>query len=139
MHTHEPTAPPQTPQTPEIRDTIVVTVTARFIEEQSDTSQQRYVFSYDVSITNNGPTEAQLIGRHWIITDGNDKVQKVSGDGVIGQQPHIAPGETFNYTSGAVLDTPVGSMHGTYDMRAEDTMFLAKIPVFTLASPNAIH
>ena len=119
---------------------ILVDVTTEFVPDQSDTEQQRFVFAYHVTIKNDGDSPARLISRHWVITDGNERVQEVRGEGVIGEQPTINPGEHFEYTSGAVLETPVGSMHGSYDMVGENgETFQAEIPVFTLASPNAIH
>ncbi|MCG8668878.1 MAG: Co2+/Mg2+ efflux protein ApaG [Pseudomonadales bacterium] len=119
---------------------ILVDVTTEFVPDQSDTEQQRFVFAYHVTIKNDGDAPARLISRHWVITDGNERVQEVRGEGVIGEQPTINPGEHFEYTSGAVLETPVGSMHGSYDMVGENgETFQAEIPVFTLASPNAIH
>lgn len=119
---------------------IQVDVTTEYVPDQSDQEQQRFVFAYHVTITNGGEAPAQLLNRHWIITDGNERTQEVKGEGVIGEQPTIKPGEQFEYTSGAVLETPVGSMHGSYEMIDENgDMFHAQIPVFTLASPNAIH
>ena len=119
---------------------IHIKVCPEFVPDQSDIAQQRYVFAYHVTITNAGTKPAQLLSRHWVITDGNKRVQEVIGEGVIGQQPTIEPGEHFEYTSGAVLETPVGSMHGTYEMADENgEPFQATIPIFTLASPNAIN
>ncbi|PIE41781.1 MAG: Co2+/Mg2+ efflux protein ApaG [Gammaproteobacteria bacterium] len=119
---------------------ILVDVKTEYIPDQSDKNQQRFVFAYHVTISNEGNQPAQLISRHWIITDGNKQVQEVRGEGVIGKQPTIKPGENFEYTSGAVLETPVGSMHGSYEMvGANGEMFHTKIPVFTLASPNALN
>ena len=119
---------------------IHIEVDSEFVPDQSDKSQQRFVFAYHVTIKNDGKVPAQLLSRHWVITDGNERVQEVRGEGVIGEQPTIRPGERFEYTSGAVLETPVGSMHGTYEM-VDDSgeMFRARIPIFTLASPNAIN
>lgn len=119
---------------------ILVEVDTEFVPDQSDTNQQRFVFAYHVTIKNQGNSPAQLVSRHWVITDGNERVQEVRGEGVIGEQPTINPGEHFEYTSGAVLETPVGSMHGTYEMvDANGELFKAPIPIFTLASPNAIN
>lgn len=119
---------------------IHIEVDSEFVPDQSDMSQQRFVFAYHVTISNEGDRPAQLISRHWVITDGNERVQEVRGEGVIGEQPTINPGERFQYSSGAVLETPVGSMHGSYEMVDEQgEMFHAQIPIFTLASPNAIN
>lgn len=119
---------------------ILVDVKTEYVPDQSDKEQQRFVFAYHVTISNEGDHPAQLLSRHWVITDGNEHVQEVRGEGVIGEQPTIKPGENFEYTSGAVLETPVGSMHGSYEMiDANGDMFHAQIPVFTLASPNAIN
>ena len=122
------------------RYNIAVSVTTAFIPDQSDVAQDRYAFSYTVSIRNIGKTTAQLISRHWIITDAAQQVQEVRGQGVIGQQPTLRPGERFEYTSGTMITTPVGTMHGTYQMRAEDgTEFEAEIPQFTLSMPRTLH
>ena len=112
----------------------------QFIPDQSDQENQRYVFTYTVTITNSGAVSAQLVSRHWIITDANNEIQEVRGLGVIGKQPLLQPGESFEYTSGSVLTTPVGTMKGTYQMVAEDgTHFTADIPEFVLAIPRALH
>lgn len=122
------------------RQAIQIEVNSEFVPDQSDLGQQRFVFAYHVTIENQGETPAQLMSRHWVITDGNERVQEVRGEGVIGEQPTIRPGERFEYTSGAVLETPVGSMHGSYEMvDANGRQFHAQIPIFTLASPNAIN
>lgn len=127
-------------QAPTFNPNIHVEVTTNYVVEQSDAEQQRYVFAYHITIRNYGHRVVKLLSRHWIITDGNKRVQEVKGDGVIGEQPILAPGEQFQYTSGVVLETPVGSMRGSYEMEYFDgTRFLAEIPVFTLAPPNAIH
>ncbi|MAR89363.1 MAG: Co2+/Mg2+ efflux protein ApaG [Pseudomonadota bacterium] len=119
---------------------IEVEVRSEFMPEQSSQEQNRFVFSYHVSIENCGTLPAQLLSRHWIITDGNRQVQEVKGEGVIGEQPTIMPGETYEYSSGAVLTTPVGSMQGSYRMvDATGLEFDALIPVFTLAPPRALH
>ena len=108
--------------------------------EQSDEAQNRYVFSYTITITNSGSVAAQLISRHWIITDANNAVQEVRGLGVVGVQPLLQPGEHFQYTSGTVLATPVGAMRGSYHMTAEDgTQFDTPIPAFTLSMPRVLH
>ncbi len=111
-----------------------------FIPEQSDPENERYVFSYTIHIQNAGSIPAQLISRHWIITDASNEVQEVRGIGVVGNQPLLRPGESFEYTSGCALTTPVGTMKGTYQMVAEDgTHFEAEIPEFVLAVPRALH
>ena len=97
---------------------IGIQVVTDYVDEQSEPAADRYVFAYTITITNNGDVPARLISRHWIITDANGKVQEVSGDGVVGEQPHLKPGEQFRYSSGAVLETPVGSMQGRYLMQA---------------------
>jgi ApaG protein len=119
-----------------------ITVSARtsFIPEQSDDAANRYVFSYTITISNTGQVPAQLISRHWHITDANQKVQEVRGLGVVGEQPFLKPGETFEYTSGTAIATPVGAMKGSYQMVAEDgTQFEADIPEFILAVPRILH
>ncbi|MDY0011781.1 MAG: Co2+/Mg2+ efflux protein ApaG [Rhodocyclaceae bacterium] len=119
---------------------IKVDALAHFIPEQSDPDQSRYVFAYRILITNVGTLAAQLISRHWIITDGEGKVQEVKGSGVVGEQPRLAPGESFEYTSGSVLETPVGTMHGSYQMVAEDGHpFEALITPFSLAMPGMLN
>jgi len=119
---------------------ITVQVQAQFVPDQSDPSQQEYVFAYTVRITNTGQLPAQVVGRHWIIVDGNNERQDVRGLGVVGQQPLLAAGETFEYTSGCPLKTPVGSMHGTYLCAGDDGQaFEAKIPEFVLAMPRTLH
>ncbi|TDY04318.1 Co2+/Mg2+ efflux protein ApaG [Thiohalophilus thiocyanatoxydans] len=117
-----------------------VDVETAYIEEQSDPEQDRYVFSYTITIRNEGSVPAKLLSRHWIITDAEGKVQEVEGEGVVGEQPHIKPGDGYRYTSGTVLETPVGSMQGTYHMLADDGVeFEAEIPAFTLAIPRTLH
>ncbi|HRP98391.1 MAG TPA: Co2+/Mg2+ efflux protein ApaG [Rhodocyclaceae bacterium] len=119
---------------------IAVEAVAEFIAAQSDPDANRYVFAYHITITNKGAVAAQLISRHWIITDGSGHKQEVRGEGVIGEQPRLAPGEQFRYTSGSVLETPVGTMHGSYQMVAADGhRFDAPIPPFTLAMPRVLH
>lgn len=119
---------------------IIVSVTTEFLPEGSDDDNNRWCFAYHITIANQGTQSAQLLTRHWVITDGKEQVHEVHGEGVIGQQPHIAPGEHFAYSSGAILETPVGSMYGSYQILLEDgTLFDADIPAFTLASPYAIH
>jgi ApaG protein len=119
---------------------ISIAVDTRYLEDQSDPDEQRYVFAYTITIRNRGTVPAKLLGRHWVITDANGKVQEVRGEGVVGEQPHLMPGQGFRYTSGAVLETPVGSMQGSYQMLADDgVQFDALIPAFTLAIPGKIH
>ena len=119
---------------------IQVAAKAFYLEEQSNPEQDRYVFAYTITLENTGTVAAQLISRHWLITDGNSNVQEVRGLGVIGEQPLIRPGEKYEYTSGCQLDTPVGVMRGTYQMMAEDgTAFEAEIPAFTLSIPRILH
>ncbi len=119
---------------------IVVDVETRFIDEQSDPDNDRYVFSYTITIRNAGAKPAQLLTRHWIISDANGKVQEVKGRGVVGEQPRLAPGEVFRYTSGTMLETPVGSMQGSYGMISSDgEMFDAPIPRFVLSMPRTLH
>ena len=119
---------------------INVNVQPAYIEEQSDPQSNHYVFRYTVTINNTGNVAAKLLTRHWVITDGDGIVQEVKGDGVIGEQPHLRPGEGFEYTSGTFMNTPVGAMHGTYQMIADDGVkFDAVIPSFTLSVPNFLH
>jgi ApaG protein len=103
-------------------------------------TDERYVFAYTITIRNNGDTPAKLLTRHWVITDGHGKVQEVHGEGVVGEQPHIGPGDYFRYTSGTVLDTPVGTMEGSYQMLSDNGgHFDAPIPRFTLLQPHSLH
>jgi ApaG protein len=119
---------------------IGVTARTTYIPEQSDPDSGRYVFAYTITITNTGSVAAQLISRHWIITDANNKVQEVRGLGVIGEQPLLKADESFEYTSGAAIATPVGTMRGSYQMVAEDGLqFDAPIPEFTLSMPRVLH
>ncbi len=119
---------------------IAAKAVPQFIADLSDPDPGRYIFAYTITIENVGTVAAQLISRHWIITDGTSRIQEVRGLGVIGQQPLLRPGETFEYTSGCQLDTPVGTMRGTYQMVAEDgTAFEAEIPEFTLSIPRVLH
>jgi len=124
--------------TPEQRIDIGVETT--YIAEQSDPQDDRYVFAYTITIANAGASPAKLLNRHWIITDANGKIQEVRGEGVVGEQPYLRPGEAFRYTSGTVLETPVGSMEGDYEMVNDDgSRFLAQIPPFSLSMPRAVH
>ena len=112
----------------------------QYIPEQSDPENDRYIFAYTITIKNVGSIPAQLVSRHWIITDGNNEVQEVRGLGVVGKQPLLKPGESFQYTSGSSMTTAIGTMKGSYQMVAEDgTHFEAVIPEFVLASPRALH
>ncbi|MGO1541667.1 MAG: Co2+/Mg2+ efflux protein ApaG [Luteimonas sp.] len=120
--------------------TLEIQIATRFLDEESEPEREHYVFAYTIRIRNLGRLPAQLVSRHWIITDGNGKVEEVRGEGVVGQQPRIEPGEQFEYTSGAVLETAVGSMQGSYDLVGDDgTHFDAAIPPFTLAAPRTLH
>ena len=119
---------------------IDIDVASRFLDERSAPEEGRFVFSYTIRIRNRGRVPARLLGRHWIITDANGKVQEVRGEGVVGEQPWLQPGEDFKYTSGAVLETALGTMRGSYDMLADDgTRFEAPIAVFTLSVPRTLH
>jgi len=119
---------------------ITINVNTAYLAEQSDPSADRYVFSYTITIANAGTVSAQLISRHWIITDADNVTQEVKGLGVVGEQPLLRPGESFEYTSGTAMATPVGTMRGTYQMVAEDgNKFDAEIPVFTLSMPRVLH
>lgn len=119
---------------------ITVQVQTLFVPEQSDAEQQHYVFAYTITISNRGSVAARLLTRHWIITDSNGKVQEVRGDGVVGEQPHLQPGQAFRYTSAAMIETPVGSMSGSYQMLADDGVkFDAPIKAFSLSIPNILH
>lgn len=119
---------------------IKVNVETRYIPEQSAPDESRYVFAYTITISNAGSVPAQLLTRHWIITDANGRIQEVRGEGVVGEHPHLRPGEAFRYTSGAMIETPVGSMHGSYQMRADDgTLFDAPIAPFSLSVPRLLH
>ncbi|HRK79124.1 MAG TPA: Co2+/Mg2+ efflux protein ApaG [Thiobacillus sp.] len=119
---------------------ISVNVNTTYLAEQSDPSADRYVFAYTITIANTGTVAAQLISRHWIITDAENVTQEVKGLGVVGEQPLLRPGESFEYTSGTALATPVGTMRGSYQMAAEDgNKFDAEIPQFTLAMPRVLH
>jgi len=119
---------------------ISVSVNTAYLADQSDPASERYVFAYTVTIANTGTVAAQLISRHWIITDAENVTQEVKGLGVVGEQPLLRPGESFEYTSGTAMATPVGTMKGSYQMVAEDgNKFDAEIPVFTLSMPRVLH
>lgn len=119
---------------------INVTVDSQYIEAESNPEANRFVFAYTVHIKNNGNIAAKLISRHWIITDANNRTQEVKGKGVIGEQPYLKPGESFEYTSGTMMETPVGSMQGSYQMISNDEhSFDAIIEPFTLALPKILN
>ena len=119
---------------------IVIDVVTAYVEEQSDPREKRFVFAYTITIRNEGGVPAKLLTRHWIITDANGKVQEVRGEGVVGEQPHLKPGQGFRYSSGAVLETPVGAMQGSYQMVADDGQhFDAPIAPFSLAIPGIVQ
>ncbi len=123
-----------------LKTPIQVDVETNYIEEQSDPDRDRYIFSYTITIQNNGEVPAKLLTRHWLITDANGNTQEVRGEGVVGEQPYLAPNEGFRYTSGTVLTTPVGSMRGSYQMiDDEGRHFDAPIPAFTLSVPRIIN
>lgn len=125
-----------TPTAPKIN----VSVDTSYLESQSDSEDDRYVFAYTVTIQNHGTISAKLMTRHWIITDANGKTQEVKGQGVVGEQPHLKPGEGFQYTSGTMLETPVGTMHGSYQMVTDEGVeFEANIDLFTLSAPRILH
>lgn len=130
---------PMNPSTA-VTDGIRVTVTSRYLPEQSVPREHRYVWAYTVRIHNEGAEAAKLLTRHWIITDGRGKVEEVKGPGVVGEQPHLAPGASFQYTSGCILETPRGTMHGTYQMVRDDGRgFDADIAPFTLGMPSDLN
>lgn len=117
-----------------------INVQTQYLEEQSEPENARYVFGYTINITNSGDLGAKLDSRHWIITDANGEVTEVKGQGVIGEQPFIEPGQSYQYSSGAVLTTPIGTMQGSYQMIGENgAAFKAPIPVFSLAAPGVLH
>jgi ApaG protein len=119
---------------------IRVDVDTSYLSDQSDPKDKRYVFSYTITIRNEGSVPARLLTRHWIITDSNGKVQEVRGEGVVGEQPYLKPGQGFRYSSGAVLETPVGAMQGSYQMVSDDgDHFDAPIAAFRLAMPGLLH
>lgn len=119
---------------------VDVSVTTRFLAEQSQPEHDRFAFAYSITVSNNGSLPAKLLSRHWVITDGNGHVEEVRGEGVVGQQPLIDAGKSHSYSSGTVMTTKVGTMQGTYQMLAEDgTRFDAVIKPFRLAVPGALH
>ena len=122
------------------RYSIQVSVESQFIEKESNPEQARYVFAYTVTIVNQGSVSAKLLTRHWIISDADGRTQEVHGDGVVGEQPYLKPGEGFRYTSGTILDTPLGVMQGSYQMLADDgERFDAAISPFRLVDPRVLH
>jgi ApaG protein len=122
------------------KNKIVIEAQPHFIKEQSSPEQNRYVFAYTMIIRNEGNTAAKLVSRQWLITDSNGKIQEVRGEGVVGKQPYLKPGDVFRYTSGAVLETAVGVMEGLYFFVEDDgSQFTAPIPKFTLSIPRTLH
>lgn len=123
-----------------LRSTVEIKVVTQYLAAQSSPASSQYAFAYTVHITNNGNQSVQLIARRWLIIDDNDEVQEVAGEGVIGQKPHIAPGQSFHYTSGAILQTSFGTMRGDYEMITQSgERFLADIPPFLLSLPDSVH
>lgn len=119
---------------------IKISANSQYQPERSSPEEGRYVFAYTIVIENQGRRPARLLDRHWIITDADGKAQEVRGEGVVGEQPHLKPGDRFEYTSGAIIATPIGSMHGSYGMIGDDgTRFQAPIPAFSLASLATLH
>ena len=119
---------------------IEIDAITNYLESQSVPEQYRYVFTYTITIRNTGAIPARLLARHWVITDANGKVQEVRGEGVVGEKPHLSPGDSFRYTSAAMIETPVGVMHGEYLLiNDEGEAFDAEIPSFTLAVPRVLH
>ena len=119
---------------------IQIDVRTSYLPGQSEPGQNRYVFAYTITITNAGSVPARLVTRHWISTDANEQKREVHGEGVVGEQPYLLPGTSFQYTSGTILETPVGTMQGSYQMVADDgTAFDAEIPSFTLSIPRTLH
>lgn len=119
---------------------IRVAAKSFYLEEQSEPERNRYVFAYTITVHNVGRVAAKLLSRHWVIDHGNGRIEEVRGEGVVGEQPHLQPGEAFQYTSGAILESSAGSMEGSYRMVADDgTTFDAQIPAFVLATPRTLH
>lgn len=126
--------------TEDSRYDVSIEPVATYVADQSDPERHQYVFAYTIRITNLGTLAATLVSRHWIITDAEHRVQEVRGPGVVGQQPTLAPGESFEYSSGASIATPVGTMRGSYQMVASDGQaFDAPIETFTLSVPRTLH
>lgn len=123
-----------------MKSSIRIDTQPKFLSEFKDDAPERYAFAYTITIHNDGAEDVQLLSRHWLITDGDEKVEEVQGDGVVGQQPWIAPGAQFEYTSGAVIATPIGTMQGEYIFQTRDgRRFEAPIPCFLLAKPGIVH
>ena len=119
---------------------VNIKVRTRYLQRESQPDQQRYVFAYTITITNHGPEPVKLLNRYWRITDANNRIQEVRGEGVVGQQPHLKAGESFEYTSGTMIGTKFGTMEGNYEMITDDgATFEAPIPTFVLAEPHALH
>ena len=122
------------------KNKVLVEAQPLYIEAQSSPENNRFVFAYTITITNVGSTSAKLLTRHWLITDANGKVQEVNGDGVVGEHPYLRPGDSFRYTSAAMIETPVGVMQGKYQMQADNgESFSAPVPKFTLTIPRTLH
>ncbi len=122
------------------KNKVLVEAQPYYIEAQSAPDQNRYVFAYTITITNVGSAPAKLMTRHWLITDANGKIQEVNGEGVVGEHPHLSPGDSFRYTSAAMIETPVGVMQGKYQMQSDSgENFNAPIPQFTLSIPRTLH
>ena len=125
---------------PNLPHDIRIDIETTYVESESLPDEDRYVFAYTITIRNEGIVPAKLLSRHWVITDANGKVQEVRGEGVVGEQPHLKPGEGFQYTSGTMLETPMGTMTGSYQMVADDgSTFDAQIPEFLLTTPRTLH
>ena len=121
-------------------ENIEIRVNTRFLPEQSDPEHSRFAFAYTIAITNGGTEPVRLLSRYWLITDGNNDKKEVHGEGVVGEQPYIPAGDTFEYTSGAMLKTAVGTMEGSYQMVTDSgDYFDAIIPRFSLKDPRALH
>lgn len=119
---------------------VEVSVKSQYIEQQSDPDAPRFAFAYTITIQNNSDRWCQLLNRHWVITDASGKVEEVQGEGVVGEQPKLNPGEAFRYTSGTILETPIGAMQGTYEFQeADGSLFDVPIPVFSLSQPHLVH
>jgi ApaG protein len=120
--------------------TIKISVNTQYLDQHSQPQRNRYAFAYTISIENRSDISAQLLSRHWVITDAKDNIQEVSGEGVIGEQPHIPPGKKYSYSSNAILETQVGIMEGSYTMRTEHGKIInVPIPAFSLARPQSLH
>ena len=119
---------------------INITINTAYLDEQSEPKKKRYAFAYTINIKNNSNTVAQLLSRHWIITDGYNVTKEIKGDGVVGEQPTLLPGEKYTYSSGAILETTAGTMEGSYTMQTkEGKLFQVSIPAFSLARPQSLH